>query len=105
MKPQAKDISGAAGLQDRVQNLIDRFLAGKAPDFMKRHAQLLDEYFQTAFQNSRVGPRMDIIRNPYAIIALGGYGRSEQCIRSDVDLLVLFEKKIPRQADALIRSS
>jgi [protein-PII] uridylyltransferase len=35
---------------------------------------------------------MDIRQNPYAIIALGGYGRQEQCIRSDVDLLFLFKK-------------
>ena len=103
MEPQINDIQATATLCDQVQKLINRFLGGKQPDFLKRHAQLLDDYFQTAFLNSSVGPQMEINRNPYAIIALGGYGRSEQCIHSDVDLLVLFEKKIPRQADALIR--
>ncbi|MBW2556115.1 MAG: hypothetical protein JRE07_04280, partial [Deltaproteobacteria bacterium] len=39
-----------------------------------------------------VGPKMGMEKNPYAIIALGGYGRSEQHIHSDVDLLFLFEK-------------
>jgi [protein-PII] uridylyltransferase len=90
-------------LNDRRQELIERFLADDRVDFLKQNALLLDEYFQNAFMNSRVGPRMEISRNPYAVIALGGYGRSEQCIHSDIDLLVLFEKKIPAQADALIR--
>lgn len=90
-------------LKDRGQALISRFLRDDRIDLLRQNALLLDGYFQAAFENSRVGPRMDISRNPYAIIALGGYGRSEQCIHSDVDLLVLFEKKIPAQADALIR--
>ena len=46
-----------------------------------------------------VGPRMDISKNPYAIIALGGYGREEQCIHSDVDLLFLFKKRVPAEAE------
>ena len=50
-----------------------------------------------------VGPRMDISKNPYAIIALGGYGREEQCIHSDVDLLFLFKKKVPAEAEGLIQ--
>ena len=90
-------------LNDRITTLIARFLSDDRMDFLKQNARLLDDYFQTAFENSHVGPRMEISRNPYAIIALGGYGRSEQCIHSDIDLLVLFEKKIPDQADALIR--
>jgi len=46
---------------------------------------------------------MTISKNPYAIIALGGYGRQEQCIHSDVDLLFLFKKSIPGEAEDLIR--
>ena len=46
---------------------------------------------------------MDISKNPYAIIALGGYGREEQCIHSDVDLLFLFKKKVPAAAEGLIQ--
>ena len=77
-------------LQQRTEGLIARFLQGKEPDFLRQHARMLDDYFRQAFETSMVGPRMDISKNPYTIIALGGYGREEQCIHSDVDLLFLF---------------
>jgi [protein-PII] uridylyltransferase len=93
----------AGKLQQRTKSLIARLLKGKEPDFLKQHARLLDDYFQQAFETSMVGPRMDISKNPYAIIALGGYGREEQCIHSDVDLLFLFKKKVPREAENLIQ--
>jgi [protein-PII] uridylyltransferase len=90
-------------LQQKTEGLIARFFQGKEPDFLKQHARILDDYFRRAFETSMVGPRMDISKNPYTIIALGGYGREEQCIHSDVDLLFLFKKKVPAQADKLIR--
>jgi [protein-PII] uridylyltransferase len=93
----------AKGLQQITKRLIARLLKGKEPDFLKQHARLLDDYFRQAFETSTVGPRMDISKNPYAIIALGGYGREEQCIHSDVDLLFLFKKKVPREAENLIQ--
>ena len=71
--------------------------------FMDNMAGLVDEYFRTSFETSAIGPRMDIARNPYAIIALGGYGRNDQCVHSDVDLLILFEKRVPDAAEGLIR--
>ena len=90
-------------LQQKTGVLIERFLEGKEPDFLRKHARILDDYFRQAFETSMVGPRMDISKNPYAIIALGGYGRQEQCIHSDVDLLFLFKKRVPEQAENLIR--
>jgi [protein-PII] uridylyltransferase len=93
----------AKQLLQKTKRLIVRLLKGKEPDFLKQHARLLDDYFQLAFEASMVGPRMDNRKNPYAIIALGGYGREEQCIHSDVDLLFLFKKKVPREAEKLIQ--
>ena len=90
-------------LQQKSRNLIERFFQGKVRNFLKDHAGLLDAYFIEAFETSMVGPRMNISKNPYAIIALGGYGREEQCIHSDVDLLFLFKKRVPDQAENLIR--
>ncbi len=75
----------------------------ETPGMLKKHALSIDHYFQSCFESSNIGPKMDFIRNPYAIIALGGYGRSEQCIHSDVDLLFLFQKHVPTAADELIR--
>ena len=75
----------------------------ETPGMLKKHAQCIDNYFQSCFESSNIGPKMDFIKNPYAIIALGGYGRSEQCVHSDVDLLFLFQKHVPTAANELIR--
>lgn len=93
----------AKQLQQKTKGLIARLLKGKEPDFLRQHTRLLDDYFRKAFETSQVGPRMDIRKNPYAIIALGGYGREEQCIHSDVDLLFLFKKKVPKEAENLVQ--
>ena len=90
-------------LQKRRKRLISSFLKGEEPDFLESHAQILDDYFFESFEKSMVGPSMEINKNPYAIIAVGGYGRKEQCVHSDVDLLFLFKKRIPDKAEDLIR--
>ena len=93
----------SAQLQQNTRALVDRLFQGKVRNFLKEHARLLDAYFIEVFETSMIGPRMNISKNPYAIIALGGYGREEQCIHSDVDLLFLFKKRVPVQAENLIR--
>ena len=90
-------------LKEGRSALIDDLLAGKAPRFLDDHVHLIDDYFRQSYEKSVVGPKMDIAKNPYAVIALGGYGRAEQCVFSDVDLLFLFEKKVPRAAEDLVR--
>jgi len=93
----------AERLRENTESLISDFLKSKSSDFIKRHAQVLDDYFFESFESSRVGPQMGIEKNPYAIIALGGYGRKEQFIHSDVDLLFLFGKYVPDKAEHLIQ--
>jgi len=95
--------SSAALLQQQIEALVARLMKGRPPDFLRQHARLIDDYFRNAFAGSRVGPALGIDKNPYAIIALGGYGRQEQCLHSDVDLLLLFEKKVPARAEELVR--
>lgn len=89
-------------LEDRKQ-LTSRFLNDGNPDYLVENARLLDNYFRESFAASTIGPRIGILKNPYTIIALGGYGRQEQCTHSDVDLLFLFEKRVPPEAEELIR--
>ncbi len=62
----------------------------------------MDEYFRESYENSQVGPLLSIA-NFYAVIALGGYGREEQCVHSDVDLLILFNKKVPAEAEKIVQ--
>jgi len=104
-KANIKDIHDSASerLREETGPLISGFLEETEPDFIKKHARILDDYFRQCFENSMVGPMMAADKNLYAIIALGGYGREEQCIHSDVDLLFLFEKSVPDDAEALVR--
>ncbi len=90
-------------LQEKKQGLIAGFLKGEEPSFLERHAEILDDYFCESFARSKVGPQIRVDKNPYAIIALGGYGRKEQCIHSDLDVLLLFKKEIPSRAKGLVK--
>jgi len=90
-------------LLEERKHLTSRFLKDGDPDYLVENARLLDNYFRESFAASVIGPRIGILKNPYAIIALGGYGRQEQCAHSDVDLLFLFEKRVPPEAEELIR--
>ena len=77
-------------LKEERQGLVARFVRGDEPRFLERHAEILDDYFHESFARSSIGPQMRMEKSPYAIIALGGYGRKEQCLHSDLDVLLLF---------------
>ncbi len=101
IKNQAPDPAGV--LKQAREQLFASAWQWEPPELIRAHAELFDAYFRQCFAASRVGPELGINRNPYAVIALGGYGRAEQCVFSDVDLLLLFEKKVPKESEELVR--
>jgi len=90
-------------LKQNREALIASFLKGKETNFLKNHSRMLDDYFQESNKESSIGAHITATMNPYSIIALGGYGREEQCIHSDADVLFLFQKTVPDEAEELIR--
>lgn len=90
-------------LEQDKETLISDFVNGKSPGLLKAHSGLIDSYFRDSFAHSTIGQEMGLDKNPFALLALGGYGREEQCIHSDIDLLLLFQKKVPAAAEKLVQ--
>jgi [protein-PII] uridylyltransferase len=85
------------------RELFASFEDGDSAGFEENHTRILDSYFRESYAQSAIGQKLGMHGKPYAIIALGGYGRCEQCYHSDVDLLFLFEKKVPPEVEILVQ--
>lgn len=65
-------------------------------------AALMDTYFRERLAELRAQSPA-LFHTPFVLAAVGGYGRSELCPASDVDVLLLYESAIPKNAEELSR--
>ena len=86
----------AAAREEYVQQ-ARRGRAGR--DAAARYADQMDGVVQAV-----VGAAAGHITKPFAVCAVGGYGRRAQCLHSDVDLLLVFDGAIGQQEEAFVKS-
>jgi len=77
---------------DRDELFADRSLVGTV--FCRAYARRVDEWLESLFE-ATVGKRPGV-----SLVALGGYGRSELCPQSDLDVMLLHEAMSESQLSA-----
>lgn len=91
-------------LRKSRDRLIAFFRTGADPGkFHEQYTEIVDHYFRRSLEESRAGEELFRARIPFSLIAVGGYGRGDLCLGSDIDLLLLFDSRIPRQAKPLVK--
>lgn len=97
--------SKAAKVLAKSRDELAAKMAGMPGDvFCAELSVLVDDYFRSRLREiwPKKGPAPE--DSPFAVVAVGGYGRSELCLRSDVDILLVYERRIPPQALDLAQS-
>ncbi|BCS88847.1 [protein-PII] uridylyltransferase [Pseudodesulfovibrio sediminis] len=98
MQPDSHLPKSAKSLKQAKLGLWERAKAGSVGGFAWEYTHLVDHYFEDRIREA--GPQ----KFAFTLVAVGGYGRGRLCPGSDVDILVLFKRRIPSGADAFIKT-
>jgi len=88
----------ARRLKAAKQGLWQRAQAGSVGGFAWEYSHLVDRYFTERVVEA--GPQ----RFAYTLVAVGGYGRGKLCPGSDIDVLLLFKSRIPRDVEPFVKA-
>jgi len=89
-------ISAFEELKKSRKQLLSMLLTSQAMgNFQAHHSGNMDQYFRVSLQESQTGHRLFSKGTPFAFLAVGGYGREELSLHSDIDVLILIGPKIP----------
>jgi len=91
----ARPTSKAVRSLDRKRR---KLLEAPGVGFCQKHAIAFDDYFRNRLTELPPGTI------PFAVVAVGGYGRSELCPRSDIDVLLLYGQSVPEEAKELAKA-
>ena len=98
----ATDRPPSAAMLVEGKALLDAALAAGQVDvsYIAALSDVYDRYFRERLLEYQAGSGVSV---PFALAAVGGYGRRELCPASDIDVLVLFDGEAPAEAPELAR--
>ena len=95
----ASDLRKKALQTARDELIAQTRLARGGFDALARYSERVDEIVRRVYLEAR-----DLIDMPVALVAVGGYGRKQLCLYSDIDLLILFENPIRAAEERFLKA-